>query len=527
MTRQTVVLTTSATAMAETIQSRLEDLGIEVIQFRPATKSAQLDRQLYEIAWGDRAAAEDFVKAAVAQRETPLGGWINLLPASVPWANAPDAAAAEECVSCALAFAQLLVPHLRATELPKPRVLNVTALDGRCGFHQRPIGLAGSGTLGLFKTLQLEFPELRVTSLDFDGSSAGHHEDIVTRHWVADRVLADYFDAQPLPEVGYDRESRWRPTLLPLPETGGELGPLLREESEPVILITGGAAGVTGAVAESIAEVCRPHLVLIGRTPLAEIEAADPTDRSLAEIRHALIAEKRAQQQPIIPAEITREAQRTLRLKEMRQRLERLRSRCRSVEYHAVDLQDDTRFGDVLDGVTARYGKLTGVIHGAGVIEDRRFLEKSPASFLRVFGTKIRPAMVLRDKFATGSLKFLVFFASVSGRFGSIGQVDYAAANEHLGKLAQQLRQDWPETRVLSVAWGPWDGGMVGDDLKRLYAARGIELVPLDAGGPALLRQLSTRSLPTAETLICANLQAMLRAGNRFEHGAEATHARG
>ncbi len=513
--------------MAETIQARLEDLDLEVLQFRPATQYAQLDRNLYDIPWQDRDAAVQGVARALADRSAPIGGWINLLPASPRWVFDSGSAAAEECVSVSLVFAQLLVPHLRSASSAMRRVLNVTALDGRCGLHSRPIGLAGSGTLGLFKTLQLEFPELQVTSLDFDGAAAEHQQEIVVRHWVADRVLAEYFDAKPLPEVGYDRDGRWQPTLIPLPESPAELLPLLKEVPEPVILITGGAAGVTGAVAEVVAAGCRPHLILIGRTPLVEIEAADSTTRSVSEIRQALIADRRIRQQPIIPAEITRDAQRILRLREMRQRLETLRTMCRSVEYLAVDLQDEEHFARVLDDVSARFGKLTGVIHGAGVIEDRRLLDKSLASFRRVFRTKIRPATVLRDKLAPESLKFIVFFASVSGRFGSIGQVDYAAANEHLGKLAQQLRQEWPETRVLSVAWGPWDGGMVQDDLKRLYAARGIELIPLQEGGPALIRQLAARSMPSAETLICANLTALLSAGNRFENGAEATHERG
>lgn len=526
MVRQTVLLTTSDTAMADTIKARLEDLGLDVFQFRPANRFVKIDDGTVEVPWQDWDAAVQSVTQSIADLRSPLGGWINLIPSTSPWAFDASAEAAENCVASSLVFAQLIVPHLQTADSATRRVLNVTALDGRCGLHQRPVGIGGSGTLGLFKTLQLEFPDLQVTSLDFDGSAANQQEDIVTRHWVADRVLAEFFSSKTDPEIGHDRVGRWRPTLVKLAPIADTRPPLMADVSEPVILITGGAAGVTGAVAESLAAQFRPHLILVGRTSLAEIQAADATPRSITEIRQLLIAECRRRQQPIIPAEIEREILRTRRLSEMRQRLETLKAVALSVEYHAVDLQNEAEFAGLLDDISARHGKLTGVIHGAGVIEDRRLMDKSRASFQRVFRTKIRPATVLRNKLAPGSLKFAVFFASVSGRFGSIGQVDYAAANEHLGKLAQQLRHDWPETRVISVAWGPWDGGMVREDLKRLYAARGIQLIPMDTGGPVLIQQLCERTLPTAETLISADLEALITAGNHFEEAAEVTHAR-
>ena len=41
-----------------------------------------------------------------------------------------------------------------------------------------------------------------------------------------------------------------------------------------------------------------------------------------------------------------------------------------------------------------KYGKIDGVLHGAGVIEDKLIKDKTPESFDRVFGTKVEIVIV-------------------------------------------------------------------------------------------------------------------------------------
>jgi hypothetical protein len=65
-------------------------------------------------------------------------------------------------------------------------------------------------------------------------------------------------------------------------------------------------------------------------------------------------------------------------------------------------------------------------------------------------------------------------------------------ANEVLNKLAQQQAHRRPACRVLSLNWGPWDGGMVTPALKKLFAAEGVEIIDLAAGADYLLRELAT-----------------------------------
>jgi NAD(P)-dependent dehydrogenase (short-subunit alcohol dehydrogenase family) len=70
-----------------------------------------------------------------------------------------------------------------------------------------------------------------------------------------------------------------------------------------------------------------------------------------------------------------------------------------------------------------------------------------------------------------------VLFASVSGIFGNRGQVDYAAANDALADLARWL-DSRTAARVVAIDWGPWaGGGMVGPELEREFARRGVGLL--------------------------------------------------
>ena len=128
------------------------------------------------------------------------------------------------------------------------------------------------------------------------------------------------------------------------------------------------------------------------------------------------------------------------------------------------------------------HGRIDGVIHGAGIIEDRLVRDKELDSLERVVATKAGAARTLARKLRPDSLRFLVFFSSVSGRFGNRGQADYAAASEILSKLAHSLDGRWP-ARVVAIDWGPWRAsGMVSSEVERQFASRGVALIPTEVG---------------------------------------------
>jgi hypothetical protein len=98
-------------------------------------------------------------------------------------------------------------------------------------------------------------------------------------------------------------------------------------------------------------------------------------------------------------------------------------------------------------------------------------------------------ALTLRRKLRD-DVRFVAFFSSVSGAFGNRGQVDYAAANDALDKLAHHLAGT-SRARVVSINWGPWGGvGMVSPELEREYARRGIGTIPPERGARKFVDEL-------------------------------------
>ncbi|HEV3288430.1 MAG TPA: beta-ketoacyl synthase N-terminal-like domain-containing protein, partial [Streptosporangiaceae bacterium] len=117
-----------------------------------------------------------------------------------------------------------------------------------------------------------------------------------------------------------------------------------------------------------------------------------------------------------------------------------------------------------LDGLWAR---LTGagiavraVMHAAGAPQSTALADVSLAEFAAVSGAKTVGALLL-DEHAGAEVEAFALFSSVSATWGSSGQAAYAAANAALDALAEDRRARG--LAATSVAWGPWDGGGMGE----------------------------------------------------------------
>ncbi|HZG69227.1 MAG TPA: SDR family NAD(P)-dependent oxidoreductase, partial [Herpetosiphonaceae bacterium] len=269
-------------------------------------------------------------------------------------------------------------------------------------------------------------------------------------------------------------------------------------------LVTGGARGITADVAQELAERYRPTLVLAGRSPLppAVESAATAGLSSPQELKGALIAQLQARGQQVTPTQVEKAYGQLLNECEIRENMLALERTGARVRYYPVDVRDEQAFGGLIDEIYRTFGRLDGVIHGAGIIEDKLVKDKTVESFDRVVSTKVDSAFVLSRHLRPESLRFLIFFSSVSGRFGNRGQADYAAANEVLNKLAVDLDRRWP-ARVVAINWGPWKKlGMVSPELEKEFARRGVTLISPAAGRRALNEEIRFGRKGAAEVVI-------------------------
>ncbi len=291
-----------------------------------------------------------------------------------------------------------------------------------------------------------------------------------------------------------------RSVKAPLPPSGDGL----KLDRQSVVLITGGARGITAATALELAEAFQPKLILVGRSPLPAAEDAADIAGILdpRQLRAALMTRVSTAGQRPTPALIEGIAKRILIDREIRQNLALLRSLGSEVEYHAGDVADAAFIRNLIEATYRKHGRIDGVVHGAGLIEDKLIADKKPDSFDRVVRPKMAGALALAGALRPEKLQFTVFFSSVSARYGNRGQSDYAAANDFLNKLAVSLNRQWPG-RVVSLNWGPWktEGGMVSDELAARFAAASVELIEPRGGRKAFLAELTAGPKQDAEVV--------------------------
>jgi NAD(P)-dependent dehydrogenase (short-subunit alcohol dehydrogenase family) len=353
-------------------------------------------------------------------------------------------------------------------------------LSGRAGERAWSGGLAG-----LAKTAAAEWPDASVKAIDV--ACAGADADVV-----AAQVVSELFCGGSDVEVALAAAKpravvRHRP--LPYAPTESES---TRLSPGSVIVVSGGARGVT---AVALASICkhRPRLALLGRTEL--ISESDDTRSAAtdADVRRVLLARAKAAGLMPQPKALAREAKLILDCREIRENVARLKRAGAEVEYRAVDVRDASAVRALIDDIRRNWGPIRGVVHGAGVLADALLSAQTDEQFDYVFGTKVDGLRNLLDATGEDPIELLIFFSSVAGRFGNSGQAAYAMANEVVSAVAARERaRRGPRCLVRSLAWGPWDGGMVTPALGRLFQKAGVKLLALDDGAAAFGREVES-----------------------------------
>ncbi|MBX2800013.1 MAG: SDR family NAD(P)-dependent oxidoreductase [Myxococcales bacterium] len=334
-----------------------------------------------------------------------------------------------------------------------------------------------AGVSGLVKTMAKEWPDASVRRVDLDPTDA-----------LAEQVallLPEIAASSGPAEVGYRDGTRLGRTFtahaLQTVERTTEL------DADSVVLLTGGARGITARVATTLAERFGCTLVLVGRSPLPP--ASEDEHTASAEDPPQILAALAAAHPELDPGQLQARARRVLADRQVRQTLQALDDTDARWAYHSVDVRDESAVASLLHDVYDTHGRLDVVLHGAGVLEDKLLRDKTQESFLRVFDTKVTGAHNLVAHLQP-DVRAVVFFSSVAGAFGNRGQADYAAANDALDQLAHELDRRLVG-RALSIGWGPWGGsGMVSPELADLYRRRGIGLIAPQDGADRLIDEL-------------------------------------
>ena len=445
-----------------------------VVDAPPRPGGAPLGARSFEIAAGATGLAEAIAAAlrakgaSVRMDDGTLLQDVDALIDVTPFA--PDAAPAVDPVKGLFERARQAVAAGART------VLAVSHLGAPFAAEQAS---ARTGVAGLVRTLAKEQPDVDARSLALD--------PLVSHHRLAEHVVAELTSERDHVEIGYVDGARKALSVAPAERLPAAADSRVHLGAASVVLVTGGARGITAAVARALARRFGCTLVLCGRSPLPE----DAEDAELAAaldlpaLRRAIIAHKKASG----PAAIEALASKVMAAREIRATLKDLAAAGARADYHAVDVRDAAAFGALIDAIYARHGRIDGVVHGAGVLDDKLLAHKTRDAFDRVFDTKVASARTLAARLRP-DVGFIAFFASVSGAFGNRGQIDYSAANDALDKLAWWLSSRLAG-KVVSLDWGPWGGaGMISPELAREYERRGVGLIDPVLGAESFLDEL-------------------------------------
>ena len=278
-------------------------------------------------------------------------------------------------------------------------------------------------------------------------------------------------------------------------------------DENSVFLVSGGAKGVTAHCVIQIAKKYQSKFILLGRSVF------DDNEPNWANGIVDEVALKKAAMQALIasgdkptPVKVTQFIRPVMANREISQTLNAIKAAGGQAIYVAADVTDSDSVGKSVKAVIGQLGdgscEISGIIHGAGVLADKFIEQKTLAEFNSVYRTKMDGLISLLACTDESKIKHLVLFSSAAGFYGNSGQSDYSIANDILNKTAYRFKALNPNAQVLSFNWGPWDGGMVTPELKRMFNDRGVYIIPLDAGAELLVSELAADTNRCAQILV-------------------------
>jgi enediyne polyketide synthase len=257
--------------------------------------------------------------------------------------------------------------------------------------------------------------------------------------------------------------------------------------SRDVILVTGGAKGVTFELAFGLAQERGVSLALLGSSPMPALADSDEQNEILFNLR-----------------------------------------RLEQEEIHALYLQCDVTdleaLRKVVTEVESSLGPITGILHGAGLSQPHFFSDMSLDTALHCIRVKVQGLWNLLTTVPLNQLKTLQVISSVLGKTGMQGQSDYTLANAWLDGIVKQVKKKYPLLQCLSLGYSIWSNKGMGVKLGIIdfLRAAGVTPIPLTEGVDAyleLVRQTPSGAVFVVTGRLPLELEAQLYPSVSEIHG--------
>jgi acyl transferase domain-containing protein/NAD(P)-dependent dehydrogenase (short-subunit alcohol dehydrogenase family)/acyl-CoA thioesterase FadM/acyl carrier protein len=327
-----------------------------------------------------------------------------------------------------------LAPRLRTT------LAFVTFGGGYFGMNARFANIIRCCGRAVGATLHLERTDLRVRVIDFSTA--------IEPIKIAEAVLAEIHSPPAFTAAGYDFEMKRRTVQPVLSQPINYPSRSIKWSSEDVLLVTGGAKGITSACALAVARATGVRTALVGRS-------LHPDDRPESSSS-----------------------------KEILKKLEHYANHGLIARYFSCDVTDPSAVKKTTASIETELGPITGVIHGAGLNIPRLARQVSPEKAFEEVAPKVLGILHLHEILAKSPPKLIIGLSSIIAHTGMPGNAWYGFSNEALEVLLRNFSNDHPKTQTMAVAYSIWGEEGMGARMGSVthLAKMGIQAIDTQKG---------------------------------------------
>lgn len=397
----------------------------------------------------------EFVERTLPRRDGPseAGDWRILAPPDHPLKDAVERSFAH--AGAGRGIVVLLPAELDESHIGVLLDGARAALKGGDDFRFVLVGHEG-GAASFARTLHLEAKNHNTCVVDVPLD----HPDAAA--WILAEALAVHGYA----EARYSSDGkRYEPVLRPLALQDDECElPLTNSD---VLIVTGGARGITAECALRLARESGARLAILGLS------------------------------QPTANDEIV-------------SNLERMKAAGIDFRYYSVDVTDADATRAVVHEVEKDLGPVTAILHGAARNVPCLIEKLSSQAFAETLAPKFRGAQNLLAAIDPDRLRLFITFSSIIARTGLPGEAHYGLANEWLTRLTEHWQTAHPNCRCLAIEWSVWSGVGMGARLGTVdeLARTGITPIPVEKGLDSFHRLLC-RKFAAVATVVMGRLSDM------------------
>ena len=334
----------------------------------------------------------------------------------------------------------------------------VTSSGGMSGMDLRTVGdPIGGLTAGFVKTLALELRQMHTRIVDFDvvepSSLAGALRTELTHEAENEEI-----------EIGYIEGDRYTVRVLPVPVSSSDRAVRQSLSTDSCVVMSGGSRGIVRECALALAEQRNIPVVLLGRSDPDDPEMKPwlaYSDEDWANARAEVMRQGRTRRPEASVADLSDEYRKITYTRQLVTNLADIDSRTDKIHYLVCDVSDPDQVDKAMAQVRSRFGKISAIVHGAGLESFSAIPRKSLKKTAKAIAVKARGFQNLLRSTAEDDLSAFISFGSISGRFGMDGQSDYTAGASLLAQMAHIMSRSQSQNPrtipFITMEWTAWD----------------------------------------------------------------------